>query len=88
MRVEFRRSFTRDLGGIRDRQLLNRARETIQEVERAGSLSEVREVRKLRGEERYYRIRVGDYRLGIVVEADIVIFVRFLHRREIYRYFP
>lgn len=88
MRVEFRRSFTGDLRGIRDRQLLNRVRGTIQEVEQAPSLSEVREVSKLRGEERYYRIRVGDYRLGIVVEANTVIFVRFLHRREIYRYFP
>ncbi|GIK72728.1 MAG: hypothetical protein BroJett021_17160 [Chloroflexota bacterium] len=38
--------------------------------------------------ERYYRIRVGDYRLGLALEGDTVILVRFLHRKEIYRYFP
>lgn len=88
MRVEFKRSFTRDLSASRDRELLQRVRETIEAVERARSLWEVAGVRNLRGEDRYYRIRVGDYRLGIIVERDTVIFVRFLHRREIYRYFP
>jgi len=36
----------------------------------------------------YYRIRLGDYRIGLVVNEQTVVFVRFLHRREIYRYFP
>ena len=40
------------------------------------------------GNENYYRFRVGDYRIGIVIEEDTVVFVRCLHRREIYRYFP
>lgn len=40
------------------------------------------------GEDRYYRIRMGDYRLGIIVEGEVVTFVRFLHRRDIYGYFP
>jgi mRNA interferase RelE/StbE len=31
---------------------------------------------------------VGDYRIGISVEGDEVEFVRCLHRRDIYRYFP
>ncbi|NPA92437.1 MAG: type II toxin-antitoxin system RelE/ParE family toxin, partial [Chloroflexi bacterium] len=36
----------------------------------------------------FYRIRLGDYRLGLEIEGDTVVFVRFLHRRDIYRYFP
>jgi mRNA-degrading endonuclease RelE of RelBE toxin-antitoxin system len=31
---------------------------------------------------------VGNYRLGLIIEAETVIFVRVLHRKEIYRYFP
>lgn len=88
MKVEFKRSFTKDLRGIKDKGLLKRVKETIEEVEQARSFPEIQGVRKLRSEDRYYRIRIGDYRLGIVVEGEVVIFVRFLHRRDIYRYFP
>ncbi|HVF60227.1 MAG TPA: type II toxin-antitoxin system RelE/ParE family toxin [Thermoanaerobaculia bacterium] len=35
-----------------------------------------------------YRIRLGDFRIGLVVEGNLVTFVRVLHRREIYRRFP
>lgn len=34
------------------------------------------------------RLRIGDYRLGMIVEGEVVEIVRFLHRRDIYRYFP
>jgi len=66
------------------RQLL----EVISEVENSQNLSEIEHVKKLRGAENYYRIRIGDYRLGLKVENNIVIFVRCLDRKDIYRYFP
>jgi mRNA interferase RelE/StbE len=85
---EFRTSFTRDLRRVRDRSLFKRVQETIEEVEAAGSILEIRNLKKLRTEGRYYRIRLGDYRIGLIVEGDTVVFVRLLHRSEIYRYFP
>jgi mRNA interferase RelE/StbE len=51
-------------------------------------LQEVENLKKLRGGDRYYRIRIGDYRIGLAVEESTVIFVRFLHRKDVYRYFP
>jgi len=33
-------------------------------------------------------LRVGDYRLGMIIRSSDVTFVRFLHRSEVYRYFP
>ncbi len=57
-------------------------------MEKAGTLAEVAGLKKLRGEGGYYRVRVGDYRVGLAVEQDVVVFVRVLHRREVYRYFP
>ena len=88
MTLEFRASFTRDLRGIRDRAILRRVRETIAEVETAANILEIRNLKKLRTAGRYYRIRLGDYRLGLTIEDDTVSFIRFLHRREVYRYFP
>lgn len=68
--------------------MLGRIRGKIEEVEASGSLQDLPSVKKLSGGEALYRIRVGDYRIGIAVEQDTVVFVRCLHRREIYRYFP
>ena len=35
-----------------------------------------------------YRIRLGDYRIGIEVFGDRVEVMRVLHRKKFYRYFP
>ena len=88
MTLEFRASFLKDLNSIRDRSILRRVRETIAEVEAAGNALEIRNLKKLRTGGRYYRIRLGNYRLGLTIEDNTVSFIRLLHRREVYRYFP
>lgn len=88
MKVEFKRSFVRDLKRVRDRDLKERIAETIEKVEEARSLQDVGQVKMLQGSERCYRIRVRDYRLGLVLEGNTVSFIRLLHRRDIYRHFP
>ena len=88
MKVEFRKSFEKDLSKIRDVELLQRIQSAIGEVETVDSLTDLINIKKLKAERDYYRIRVGDYRIGLSVREDAVIFVRVLHRKEIYRYFP
>lgn len=45
---------------------------------------------KLVGHQNYYKIRVGDYRIGLHINSSeqLIEFRRVLHRREIYRRFP
>ncbi len=88
MKVEFKESFVRDLRGIRDNKVLDRIKQAILNIEGANRLDEILRLKKLKGEERSYRIRVGDYRIGLIVDGDLVVLARALHRREIYRYFP
>ncbi len=88
MRVEFRESFAKDLKGIKNKVLLGRVKEVIEAVEKADSLDEMHNLKKLKGGGNYFRLRVGDYRVGIVLENDRVTFVRVLNRKDIYRYFP
>ncbi|TKB97070.1 type II toxin-antitoxin system RelE/ParE family toxin [Pedobacter cryophilus] len=45
-------------------------------------------VEKLKGYNSYFKIRVGNYRIGIKIENDIFSFERVLHRKEIYKFFP
>jgi mRNA interferase RelE/StbE len=88
VKVEFRESFAKDLKGVKDKSLLNRIKESIETIEKANSLVEMSNLKKLKGGGDYFRLRIGDYRLGIALENDIVVFVRFLNRKEIYKYFP
>ena len=61
----------------------------IAELESAATIREVSGVRRVRSSSgRAYRIRIGNYRMGIEVEGSVVVLVRFLHRREFYRVFP
>ena len=45
---------------------------------------------KLSGTEDAYKVRIGKYRAGIFLDraTHTLKVVKFLHRREIYRYFP
>jgi mRNA interferase RelE/StbE len=87
LKTEFRKSFVDDLEDARDRGLRARVNQVIGRIEGARSLREVGGVKKLH-RPGHYRIRIGSYRLGFVLSGDTVIFVRFLHRRDIHRYFP
>lgn len=88
MTIEFRRSFLKDLKLIGDKRILRRVREKIEEVGEAKSTSEISNLKMLQGAGNYYRIRVGNFRLGIAIKGETVIFVRLLNRKEIYKYFP
>lgn len=88
MQVEFRKTFKQDLKSLKDGKVLKRIQKVVEEVELANALSEIRNIKLLQGHEDFYRIRVGDYRIGLFVEGETVAFVRILHRKEVYRYFP
>ncbi len=88
MKTGFRESFVRDLKRIQQPEVRARVKQVIEEVERAASLAEIPQIRKLQGGGSYFRIRLGEYRLGLAVEGDQVTLIRILHRRDIYRYFP
>lgn len=66
MNIEFKKSFARDLKkkahGIK---LRSRVKEIIHEVDNAESPYEIKNIKKLKAEGDYYRIRLGDYRIGL-----------------------
>jgi mRNA interferase RelE/StbE len=68
--IVFKTSFLRDLESIKDRRLLDRIKAAIENIELAGSLAEISNLKPLRGSKNYFRIRIGDYRIGLVVEKS------------------
>ena len=88
MNTSFHESFLRDVKKLRDAKVRRVVASAIENVEQASAVHQIRGVKRLSGYHDYYRIRVGDWRLGLMIRGNLVSFVRCLHRREIYRYFP
>jgi mRNA interferase RelE/StbE len=88
VKVSFEASFAKDLKRVKNKQLLQRITQVIEEIKAAAELSEIKHLEKLKGYDTFYRIRVGDYRIGVEIVGGEVIVTRILHRKDIYRYFP
>ncbi len=89
MDIEIKKSFTRDTKKIKDNDLLNSILEITENIQEASSVRDIEKIKKMEGSKNHYRIKLGDYRLGLFIDENKTVFlVRFLHRKDIYKYFP
>ncbi len=88
MTVLFESSFEKDLRKITGKEIKATILLTIQNTKAATSLREIKNLKKLHSLRNYYRIKIGDYRIGLEFLNNSLIFVRCLHRKDIYKYFP
>lgn len=66
MKLLYAKRFSKDVDGIqKEAKIKKDLVEVIENIREAGSLAELKGVRKITGYGKYYRIRLGDYRLGI-----------------------
>jgi len=87
--VQFEASFEKDLRRVKNhKKLLEQVRLTIEQMKAAPDPTAVAKLTRLKGYDSFYRIRLGNYRIGLEITGETAIFVRILHRRDIYRYFP
>ncbi|MBK9331583.1 MAG: type II toxin-antitoxin system RelE/ParE family toxin [Ignavibacteria bacterium] len=73
---------------MKDKKILNLVADCIEITQKASNKNEILHLKKLQGHNTYYRIKIKDYRIGVIIEKTKIEFVRILHRKEIYRYFP
>ena len=89
MELLYGKRFSKDLDTIRyEARVKGALRELIERIKAADSMSDLKDVRKIEGYQGYFRIKVGDYRLGIKAVQNRIELIRFLHRKDIYRRFP
>ncbi|MBK6701349.1 MAG: type II toxin-antitoxin system RelE/ParE family toxin [Saprospiraceae bacterium] len=60
----------------------------ISTIEISNHLNEISGIKKLKGHKSAYRIRIGDYRIGLFYEKNHVELARIVHRKDIYNLFP
>lgn len=88
MKFEFEKAFVKDFRKLKSKELATAIVEAIKQVSDASNSSEITNLKKLSGYKSAFRIRIGDYRIGVVIENNIVTFVAFANRKEIYKRFP
>ncbi|OHD84005.1 type II toxin-antitoxin system RelE/ParE family toxin [Sulfuricurvum sp. RIFCSPLOWO2_12_FULL_43_24] len=87
MRLEIKKQFLKDIENV-PKNIKIEIVHIIELLETSASLQELSNLKKLKGYNNYYRIRIGQYRMGIALVDDAVVLSRFLHRKEVYRFFP
>ncbi len=88
MNFEFEKAFVKDFRKLKNNELASSILEVIKQVSEATSPNEIINLKKLSGYKSAFRIRIGDYRIGVIIEKNTVTFVAFAHRKEIYNRFP
>ena len=90
MEVFFKKTFIKDFKNL-PQNIQEKAREICLFVlPKIANFNELKNifVKKITGFSGYYRIKIGDYRIGLKKENNKIIFMRVLHRKDIYRFFP
>lgn len=62
MQYEITKKFGEQVDKCQNKNILNRLFVTIQNIDKANNLSEIKNIKKLKGGKNDYRIRIGDYR--------------------------
>ena len=88
MKCLYNKKFLKDLAKIPKNERISIEEFVFEEFPQSDSLSSTNRVKKLKGSKNCFKARFGDYRVGIRLNNDEVIFERVLHRKEIYRFFP
>ena len=83
MQIEFSEKFIKDIENIEEKKILIKLNKIIEDIKNKKPVK----MKKIKGFKNFYRIRIGDYRLGIEINKEKVIIKRFLHRKKIIDYF-
>ena len=88
MEIIYLNSFLKDLKKVQDKKLLQKVKAILLVLKSAKDLCAVPNSKKLSGHPFAYRIRIGDYRLGLFYSEENLTIARFVKRNDIYKLFP
>jgi mRNA interferase RelE/StbE len=88
-KVEYAKRFLKELSAL-PVEIRSRIEPIVFESLESTDPFELRHLEKMKGYPNKYKIRIGDYRVGITLDkqSQTLICERVAHRKEIYRTFP
>ncbi|MBN7815210.1 type II toxin-antitoxin system RelE family toxin [Algoriphagus pacificus] len=88
MKIRFLTSFLKDLEQVSEEQDKAEISQMIKTCEKAKFLSEIGSLKKLAGFKNVFRIKRKNYRIGLYIEINELVFARISHKNELYKMFP
>jgi len=88
MLLKYERSFLKDIQKLQDKKIAKKLQTLFETFEQEENLQSIPNIKKLKGYDTYYRVKIGSYRLGFSFEDNQIDIIRFLHRKDIYKLFP
>jgi len=86
MKISYTKQFIKD--AKKYPQYKHKIKTVISNIQNADTPSGIRHIKKLNSEGNDYRLRIGNLRIGFSIVAGTIVLKRFLHRKDIYKYFP
>ena len=88
MEVVYLRQALKDVNKIKNDKLKSKIFQVVTDLKMAENLSEIKNVKPMSGHSDAYRIRIGNYRLGVFYSEETITIARFVKREDIYKLFP
>jgi mRNA interferase RelE/StbE len=89
VQVIYTKTFLKDLSKVfpakRRKQIEKFVFEDLPEL---SSIENAGNIEQMTGFKNYYKVRCGDFRVGIIRKNNTIELLRVLNRKEIYKFFP
>ncbi|HET7361710.1 MAG TPA: type II toxin-antitoxin system RelE/ParE family toxin [Salinimicrobium sp.] len=87
MNIDFTKKYRKSFSKIKSKKVRKAAKEAAEKVMAAKDQRDI-PLKKLSGFKNAYRIKIGDYRIGVRIEQQTIYFAEIGHRKDIYDMFP
>jgi mRNA interferase RelE/StbE len=88
MKIKLKKTLIKDLKRIPSETRIQIEALVFEEAPELKAITEIQNIKKIKGHNHFYRVRFGQYRIGIEERKNEIVFYRALHRKDIYRNFP
>jgi mRNA interferase RelE/StbE len=88
LEFHFNKMFLKELAKVPEKQRLRIESFVFSEVQKYNTPEAIPNIGKIKGYKNYYKIRFGNYRAGLRLVNNILVFERILHRKDIYNFYP
>jgi mRNA interferase RelE/StbE len=88
LQILINKTFLKELAKLPTSERQKIEKLVFNDITRLNTLDDIPGIKKLKGYHHYYRIRFGNYRAGIKIQNNRLVFERLLHRKDIYKFYP
>lgn len=87
--ISYSKQYLKDLKQLKGNKIFSKLKNiSFEKLPKYDSIKNIPNLKKIKGHNFYYRIKSGNYRIGVKIKNESVTLMRILHRKDIYKYFP